>query len=97
MKRSLFSGLVRMLSLLLAIGVSVLVVPAAYGQQEVNPAWYDPWPAKKDIPVSCVHGRRNKQGGRKVGTGASKPVTRKTTRAVSVDQRSREPRRHSAE
>jgi hypothetical protein len=54
MKRSIFSGLARMLSLLLATGVWVLVVARANGQQEVSPTWY-PWPAaKKDVPQSST-------------------------------------------
>jgi hypothetical protein len=98
MKRSIFNGLARMLSLLLATGVSVLVVPAAYGQQEVDPTSYDPWPAvKKDAPEFSRARAARKQSGGKVGAGASKPVTRKTPREASVDQRGRAPRRHSAQ
>jgi hypothetical protein len=98
MKRSIFSGLARMLSLLLATGVWVLVVARANGQQEVSPTWYDPWPAaKKEVPESSRTRAASKQSGRKVRAAASKPVARKTRREASVDQRGRLPRRRSGQ
>ena len=98
MKRSIFSGLARMLSLSLATGVWLLVVAPAKGQQEVSPTWYDPWPAaKKDVPQSSRTRAASKQSGRKVRAAASKPVTRKTRREASVDQRGRVPRRRSGQ
>jgi hypothetical protein len=98
MKRSIFNRLARMLSLLLATGVWVLVVPPANGQQEVSPTWYDPWPAAtKDVGQSSRTRAASKQSDRKVGAAASKPVTRKTRRETSVDQRARASRRRSGQ
>jgi hypothetical protein len=97
MKRSMFNGLARALSLLLATGVWVLVAPPANGQQEVSPTWYDPWPAaKKDVPQSSRTRAASKQS-RKVGAAASKPVTRKNRREASVDQRDRARKGRSAQ
>lgn len=48
MKPSTMNGLSRTLAsyaavLLLAMPVLTMFVPAAYGQQEVDPSWYNPW------------------------------------------------------
>ena len=72
MKRPIFNGLATMLSLLLATGVWVLVVPPANGQQEVSPTWYDPWPAAtKDVPQSSRTRAASKQSDRKVVAAGS--------------------------
>jgi hypothetical protein len=49
MKRSRLKALVRVSGLLLAIVASLLLAPAAHSQQEVEPTWFDPWPASKKV------------------------------------------------
>ena len=39
------------LTLLAVLTVSMLLVPQAYGQQEVSPTWYDPWPVSNKVAV----------------------------------------------
>jgi hypothetical protein len=48
MKRSRLKALVRVSGLLLAIVASLLMAPAAHSQ-EVEPTWFDPWPASKKV------------------------------------------------
>jgi len=90
MKRSTLNKLARMLSLLLATGISVLVARRALGQQEVNPTWYDPWPTvNKDVSESSRARAAKKKGVRKLEAVASKPVPPKTPRGSAYELRNR--------
>jgi hypothetical protein len=44
-------------SMAMLLGVMVMTLLPAYGQQEVDPTWYDPWGAPKTVAVQAAQPR----------------------------------------
>jgi hypothetical protein len=45
----------------LLVAVTMLLVPVAYSQQEVDPTWYNPWPVSNEGAVKAWQARAAKQ------------------------------------
>jgi hypothetical protein len=81
-----FSAVSRVIGVMVVLMGSTLV-PAAHGQQEVNPSWYDPWPsANKNVPHSSRAQVANRQKSKVSAVPAGRRLSGRR-RKRSVDPR----------